>query len=282
VTSYQEIDREVIDYGEVPLPGTIMMVRGPLPKNLGSGGFVCAIGAAQTFGRFAERPFLSLVGERLGVETLNLGSAGAGPGFYAARGNAIEVMNRSAIVIVQVMSGRSVSNSYFENTNAGSLRPWHAPRSDKPQHAITAWGAALVEKGDAFMRDLVAETRRNYIAEMKQLMGWIQPPKLLFWFSQRAPDYKETYGSAGGIFGDFPQLINRAVLDELRPCVQFFAGLISSRGMPQPTISRFTGKMVDLGVAPQLPGHNAYYPSPEMHEDAAEALAPVLAQALRR
>ena len=279
---YQDTDREVIDYHEVPLPGTIMLVRAPLPKNLETGGFVCAIGAAQTFGRFVERPYLRLLGEHLGIETLNLGSAGAGPGFYAARGKAIDVMNRAQLVIVQVMSGRSVSNSYFENTNAGSLRPWHAPKSEKPQHAIAAWDAALAEKGAAFMRDLVAETRRNYIAEMKQLMGWIRPPKLLFWFSQRTPDYQEAYGSAGAIFGEFPQLINRAVLDKLRPHAQFYAECISSRGMPQPTISRFTGKMVDLGVAPQNPGHNAYYPSPQMHEDAAAALAPVVTAALSR
>ncbi len=280
MTTYQDIDREVIDYGEVALPGTILPVRGPLPKNLDSGGFVSAIGAAQTFGRFVERPYLNLLGERLGIETLNLGSAGAGPGFYAARGNAIAVMNRSAIVIVQVMSGRSVSNSYFENTNAGSLRPWAAPKTEKPQHAITAWETALAEKGPAFMHHLVAETRRNYVEQMKQLMGWIMPPKLLFWFSQRPPDYQEAYGSAGAIFGDFPQLINRAVLNELRPCAQFHAECVSSRGMPQPTISRFTGEMVELGISPRQPGYNAYYPSPEMHEDAAAALAPALAQAL--
>lgn len=246
------------------------------------GGFVCGIGAAQTFGRFVEQPFLTLLGERLGVETLNLGAAGVGPSFYATRPNVISVMNRAAVVIVQVMSGRSVSNSYFENTNAGSLRPREAPKTEKPKHALNAWEIAFKEKGQDFMRGLVEENRQNYIREMAQLMNWIRPPKILFWFSRRPLEYKERFGSAGTMLGEFPQLINRAVMDELRPHAQFYAQCVSSRGMPQPTISRFTGKIVDLGVAPRMPGYNNYYPAPEMHQDAAAALAPVLTEALDR
>lgn len=280
--SYQSADGEIIDYGEVPLPGTVIQVRGPLPGNLDRGGFVCGIGAAQMFGRFVERPFLRLLGERLGVETLNLGSAGVGPGHFVRRPNVLKIMNRASVVIVQVMSGRSVSNSYFENTNAGSLRPWNAPKTQKPRHAINAWDIALAEKGPMFIRDLVVETRRNYVEEMKLLMSWIRPPKILFWFSERTPPYRERYETADAVFGAFPHLVNQAVMDELRPCAQFYAECVTFRGMPQPLIGRFTGKMVDLVVTPRMPGYNTYYPSPEMHEDAADALIPVLAEALRR
>src|SRR5687768_3753373 len=44
--------------------------------------YIACIGAAQTFGRFCERPFPALLGERLGVQALNLGVGGAGPRLF--------------------------------------------------------------------------------------------------------------------------------------------------------------------------------------------------------
>lgn len=283
--SYQDIDFEVIDYRLVPLPGTNLLARGPLPLSLAEGGFVCALGAAQTFGRFVERTYLSLLGDRLGVETLNLGMAGAGPKHYSNRRNVLDLVNRASLVIVQVMSGRSVSNSYFENTAAGSLRPRHAPAHEAARHAEIAYTKLFDEKGRAFIKPLIAETRENYLAEYDSLLGLIKVPVILFWFSERGTDYAEFYRqgigrSAGGFLGKFPQLVNTAVIDRLRAKVDHYAECVTSRGLPQPTRSRFTGEIVDLGVAPRYPGHNNYYPSPEMHEDAAAALLPVVRRVL--
>jgi hypothetical protein len=276
--SYQATDREIIDYQLTRLPGTEFAARAPLPSHLdGSVPFICAMGAAQTFGRFAERPFLALLGNRLGAETLNLGSAGAGPRHYLRRPKVLEIINRSSLVILQVMSGRSVSNSYFENVYAGSLRPWSAPKDEKPRHAEIAYTELFETKGEAFIRALIAETRRNYINEYIELIRAIKAPILLFWFSQRATNYTELYAhgvdrASGGFLGGFPQLVNSEMIAKLRPYVNSYVECITSRGLPQELRSRQTGNIVDIGISPLYPGHNNYYPSPEMHEDAAAAL----------
>jgi len=285
--SYQDIDFQVIDYNLVALPNAGIRIRGPLPSNLEAGGYICALGAAQTFGRFAERPFLSLVGESIQAETLNLGWAGAGPAQYVSRSKVLEAINRASLAIVQVMSGRSVSNSYFENTGAGSLRPWSAPPGQTPRHAEIEYTELFEREGEAVIRALVAETRERYIDEFATLLGAIKVPKILFWFSERSPDYLEFYRrggdrSAGGFLGHFPQLVNAQMLEQLKPHADQYVECISARGLPQPTRSRFTGELVDLGVAPRFPGHNNYYPSPEMHLDAAAALVPAVRQLLDR
>src|SRR5437773_8852640 len=50
---------------------------------------------------------------------------------------------------------------------------------------------------------------------------------------------------------------------------------VSSRGIPQPLISRFTGTPTTIEGRRDLnarwDGSNAYYPSPEMHLDAAQS-----------
>jgi len=284
--SYQPEDQEIIDYQLTLLPGTEFAVRAPLPSRLdGSKPFICAMGAAQTFGRFAERPFLTLLGERLGVETLNLGAAGAGPGQYMRRPNVLEIANRSSLVILQVMSGRSVSNSYFENVYAGSLRPWSEPK-EEPQHAEAAYSKLYMDKGEDFIRALIAETRDNYLNEYFKLLGAIRAPTILFWFSQRETNYQERYPpggarAAGAFLGAFPQLVNTEMVARLRPHVNSYVECITSRGLPQLLRSRKTGEIVDLGISPLHPGHNNYYPSPDMHADAAAALEPVVRERLR-
>jgi hypothetical protein len=277
--TYQTSDTDIIDYGIVTLPGTQAQIRGPLPQDFEQGGYLCAIGAAQTFGRFAEQPFLSRVGAAVRRETLNLGLAGGGPKHFASRPGMLAAANRASLVILQVMSGRSVSNSVFENPGAGSLRPWNAPPEREARHAEIEYSELYLREGKDFIAKLLEETRANYLAEYDLLLSRIKVPVLLFWFSTREPDYTELYmrntdRPAGGFLGAFPQLINAATYNALTAKVKNVASCISGRGLPQPLRHRVTGEMVDLGIAPRYPGHNNYYPSPAMHEDAAAVLVP--------
>ena len=108
-------DWEVIDYQCHELSGTGLWFRGPAPEKLEAGGYFTAIGAAQTFGCFCDRPYPALLEKRLGMPALNLGYSGAGPGFFLRNDEMLRVINSSAFCIVQVMSGRSTSNSLLDN-----------------------------------------------------------------------------------------------------------------------------------------------------------------------
>jgi hypothetical protein len=77
-------------------------------------------------------------------------------------------------------------------------------------------------------------------------------------------------------FGDFPQLVNRSMVEQVRPLADDYVECVSSRGSPQPLISRLTGEPASVAhrgdLRPGTQEFNSYYPSPEMHEDAANAL----------
>ena len=77
-------------------------------------------GAAQTFGRFVERPFPTLLAERLGLPALNLGAGGAGPRHFD-RPEYLDALNRAEAVVLQVLSGRSASCSLFDNSATGRI-----------------------------------------------------------------------------------------------------------------------------------------------------------------
>lgn len=299
-------DWEVTDYHCHELPGTGLWFRGPAPGPLEPGRYFTAIGAAQTFGCFCDAPYPALLGKRLGMPALNLGYSGAGPGFYRNQDAVIQAINDSAFCIVQVMSGRSTSNSLLDNPGGlayGRRRADGTPATAEQvfDEAITrelariplvprrAKNAVLKKLGLPLpaIRRLAAESRQDWVESCSDLLAAITVPKILFWFSIRTPDYRPRYHRQGPLLGPYPQLIDAETLNRVKPFADAYAECVSRRGSPQPLLSRFTGRPVTVALeADSKPlddgkgaalyhgvwSENRYYPSPEMQEDAAKAL----------
>src|SRR5258706_2110901 len=112
---YQERDRHIIDYDMYelprvrPHPGNGWFRGPPVTDNR----YIAFVGGAQTFGCFAPYPYPILLSRRLGIQTLNLGYGGACPTYHTSNMPLMDYINRSCCVVVQIMSGRSQSNSKF-------------------------------------------------------------------------------------------------------------------------------------------------------------------------
>ncbi|MEA2626355.1 MAG: hypothetical protein QOD06_2400 [Candidatus Binatota bacterium] len=280
LVGYELRDWEVVDYHSFPLDGTDFWFRGPRPAHLDAGEYIVCLGAAQTYGCFCAQPFPALLQQRLGRPVLNLGYGGAGPLFFLRRPELIEYVNRSRLAIVQVMSARSEDNRLFESGGLEQL----VRRSDGSSVSAAAAYASVLNGmfGRWRTRLLVAETRRNWIAHTQQLLDSIRVPRVLLWLSRRPPAYRERYSDVQALFGDFPQLVNEKMIAAVRHHADAYVECVTSRGSPQPLVSRFTGQPTTIdpsqagGVGRTSRPHafNFYYPSPEMHEDAAAALEP--------
>jgi hypothetical protein len=182
-------------------------------------------------------------------------------------------VNEAKFAVVQVMSGRSEDNSLFDTGG----REYLIRRSDGQRiGAEPAYRDLLAKESVETIDAVVAETRANWEESFSRLLGAIEVPTVFFWFSTRAPEYEESYADVHLLFGEFPQLVNRAMVERVRPLADDYVECISNRGLPQPLFSRFTGApasvrhRADLGAGTQ--DFNTYYPSPEMHVDAADAL----------
>jgi len=290
---YARRDWRIVDYQLERLQGTNLEFRGPIPRQLEAGSYIACIGAAQTFGCFTARPFATLLGERLGMPALNLGYGGAGPSFFSNDERLLDVVNGARLVVVQVMSARSESNSEFESEGLEYLRR----RSDgRRLGAVSAYDELI--RREAFvhvrvglsrgvtvylsppkrLRELIAETRENWIRSYDRLLERIRVPKILFYFSQRPAEYRERYHSVLGLFGEFPQLVNGSMVHAVRQMSDAYVECVTRRGIPQVLVDRFTGRPTSVNLRDDRPDlkatwkRNRYYPSPEMHEDAAAAL----------
>jgi len=270
---YQERDHDIVDYQQYRLLPTFR-ARGPAPRSFDRGQFFACIGAAQTFGCFCDSPYPALLQQQIGIDALNLGCAGAGPTFFLNQPRLIELANRAKFVIIQVMSGRSEDNSCFRSDGL----EWLYRRDDGVGlSAEIAYRELLARHDEDFVRRIVAETRSNWVSSFTSLLQKIEPPKILFWFSQRQTDYSERFDAVHRLFDEFPQLVNASMVDAIKPYVNEYVECISRRGMPQQLMNRFTGEpaVVDFtrsGEESYADSYNSYYPSPEMQVDAADAL----------
>jgi hypothetical protein len=280
---YQEPDWRVVDYQVFCLDEAIidpsrlcpLRIRGPRPERLDTASYFACLGAAQTFGRFCEVPFPTLLARRIGYPVLNISQGGAGPSFFC-KDNArlLEYLNQARFVIVQVMSGRSESSSLFESSGVGN----YTRRSDGASMGCDEAFAMLLNTSSR--RDvarIVRETRQSWFESYRALLGAIRVPKILFWFSTRDPDYTLRYDKGiAGLFGDFPQLIDAEMLAQIQGLADHAVICVTRRGLPQTLRNRFMGEptVVRDEWTSQPWTENWYYPSPEMHEDAAHALEP--------
>ncbi len=299
LSGYQDRDFEVVDYFMYSLGNTGLSFRGPAQQTLKPGGYFTCVGAAQTLGCFCGKPYPTLLAERLGMPALNLGYGGAGPEFFCRKQSELnEYLNNSKFVIVQVMSGRSQSNSLFD---CGGLELQRRRSDSKVIGASEAYRDLL--DGPSWLRNIrpgvigrlaartagantvrrvVAETRDAWIRSYCDWLINIKVPVILLWFSKRDPAYDASLRSINKMFGAYPQLIDESTLEQIKPLAGAYVQCVSIRGMPQPLFSRFTGASVTVDPSDDRPDlsrgevwtHNKYYPSPEMHEDATNALMP--------
>jgi hypothetical protein len=286
LSGYAKADYEVIDYQMWKFNDMYYHLRGPRPENLEPGSYVVCLGAAQTFGRFTPNPYPKLLEMSLGVPVLNLGFAGVGIEFYL-NSKLLQLINNAALVVVQATSGRSLSTSVFDCPDGGgTLSRRNGGENEKPIFALEAWRSwmAEIEEQNGGRNDiskqvileLVNESRAIWVAQMIQLREAIKPKCIFFWFSKRSPKYEIHFGAPELVFGEFPQLIDEGCFKAADQIFDGTAICVTDRGSPQPLISRFTGRPHILNPAFKHPTSNAYYPSPEMHEDAASALEPII------
>lgn len=306
LSRYQERDHEVIDYQMYELGSTGLKMRGPELNLIADEKYIACIGAAQTFGCFCQAPYPDILGEELGMPVLNLGYGGAGPEFYLLQEALLPYINGGQFLVVQVMSGRSQSNSLFKCQGleylqrrsdgawmgaAAAYRELMAGSSALRRLPLGRIGMSLSRRlAVPAARKIVQETREAWVQSYLQLLEKITVPVILLWFSKRKPRYVENYSSPSMVLGEFPQFVNDDMIDRIKDKFDFYVECVSDRGSPQKLISRFTGEATSVNPASDRTDlgdgkcwdENRYYPSPEMHEDAAAMLLPICLKLMTR
>lgn len=280
---YQVRDFKFIDYNLYSLKDSntdkSFVFRGPPPSTLKKGLYFSSLGAAFTYGCYTHKPYTQLLSDLFNFSSINLGTEGAGPSYFLRKDNKflLDLINSSRLALISFMSARSCSNSLFKVSCSGSQEKisFFNQEDYQPAHKLYQW--LLENKDEDFVRNIVQETRNKYVEDFVALLKSIKVPKVLIWFSKRSPSYQESYvNDVWKLFAYFPQLVNSAMVDEIKLYCDDYVECVTSKGTPQVLLNRFTRLADSVKKDPTYgyssSNYNLYYASPEMHIDAANSL----------
>jgi hypothetical protein len=274
IMTYEKRDADIINYNCYQFNG--WRIRGPEVDTAKS--YIVCTGAAHTFGVFCDKPFPALLADRLGIQVLNLGRGGAEPSDYLGK-NFLEAINNSRLAVIQLLSGRCGSNSRYTTVRT-QLGIRHDDYEVVPP--VVFWRYAEEKYRKKLINKLLDETRRDYIYKMLSLIQSVKVPKILFYFSTSKPEKLPNRIHES----PFPQLLRRWMIEEMAGFCDEYVECISNKGLPMKLFDK-NGNPAAL-KRPEWESHlppiiqNNYYPSPQMHEDAAKALEPICRKILQR
>jgi hypothetical protein len=132
----------------------------------------------------------------------------------------------------------------------------------------------------------IAESQNSWIKHYRELLKWVQIPVILFYYSVRPKGQNPPRDAkdAQALLERFPQLVEGSSIDIIAAQCDRYVECTSVRNHKHALKSRFTGEPVEVDNSVLDPRmqvrwkHNWYCPSPEMHQDAAANLAPVITE----
>lgn len=183
--------------------------RGPKPDLRDP--YISFIGGSEMFGKFVLAPFPQLVGRSVGQTCVNLGTPGAGPGFFLKDPVILETCSRSATCIVQVMAAEPLSNrmySVFPRRNMRLRKVSNVLKSLYPQldfsqfRFVSAMIRALKSEDTEAYKVVMAEQRSAWLARMLELLEDIETTTILLWIKPRG-------------YSDFDQVVTQEMVGVL-------------------------------------------------------------------
>ena len=273
--AYEDRGLKTLDYKMCRYGRSKLTFRGPA-KSL-DGEYIAFVGGTETFGKFVPAPFPDLVEAALGIKTVNLGCMHAGPDAYLNDPKALDMCNGSIAVAMQVPHASNISNRYF------SVHPRRNDRFLRTSTMMQSLYHDLDFTEFAFVRHMlsacrlkceerfemvVSEMQSAWVSRMRQLIGLIGSPTILFSLQNHHP--KDQDGTA--VLGSEPLFVHKPMLDGLEP-------LVHSIHVIEPSVNAVTRTQAGMiypvdqtQICDELMG-------PETHYEVAEVLGRVLKKA---
>lgn len=277
---YSLRDSEIVEYGFYEHPALPNFpLRGPAVDTDNADFFAC-VGAAQTLGVYVAAPFPVLLTQQLGLAAWNLGVGGASPNFFLQHPHLFEHVNRGKFAVLQMMTARDEPNDRMESTAIAGVVTDRRAHDVVPAQIV--WQRIMEEEPDK-LDTYIQQSRQSWQEHMGELLSLISVPVVPFWFAPKQLDATIETGNSTviGIIDDFPQFVSAQDIEAVNELEETLVCCFSDRDMEFDLRSRNTGlptevdyaAMDQTGTMPSFKeSRNIYYPSPQMHWDAAVVL----------
>lgn len=234
--------------------------------------FIAAMGGAETYGKFVAEPWPALLEARLGMPVVNFGYVNAGIDVFTNEPQVADVSRAARVSVIQVLGAANMSNRFYAvhpRRNDRFLRASNLMRSLFRDVDFTEFHftrhllSALQERAPEKFGALVEELRASWVARMKLLLEKVEGDKVLLWIGDYLPP------GHGDPLGSEPLLVRHDMVKQLEPLCDAIIRVEPS------LMARSTGT-VGMSFAPLDEPAALSMPGPMVHQEIAEALAPVM------
>lgn len=190
--------------------------------------YLAFVGGTETFGKFIDRPFPTLVEKELRRTCVNFGCVNGGVDAFVNDPTIMAACHDADLTVVQVMGANYLSNRFY------SVHPRRNDRFLRASSVLQAIYADVDFSDFTFTRHMlgalhtrsperfdivVSELRAAWVARVKNMLGQIGPRTVLLWFSKEELSDIAWDAHPKPLAAD-PLFITKAMIDELREYVQ--------------------------------------------------------------
>lgn len=261
-----------LDYFPCRYGKSKLLFRGPRRKL--DQPFCAAMGGTETYGKFVAEPWPALLESRLGMAVVNFGYLNAGIDVFVNEPQMADASKAAKVTVVQLMGAQNMSNRYYAvhpRRNDRFLRASNLMRSVFPEVDFTEFNftrhmlSALRDRAPDRYELLAQELRNSWTARMKLLLDRIEGRVALLWLGE----YRASAARDG--LGPDPVLVSAEMVATIRPHVAELIRVDPSQSARRAGTAGMCYGELDEPAAAEMPG-------PRVHQEVAEALAPVLAR----
>jgi len=193
--AYEHLGRGALDYYPCRYGRSKLLFRGPRRKL--DKPYCAVIGGSETYGKFLETPYPTMLEQLIQMPVVNLGCQNAGNEVFAQDTSITDICSGAEVTIIQLMGAQNLSNRFY------SVHPRRNDRFIRAsgflhtifrevdftefhfnRHLLGSLNEISPEKF-SLVRD---ELKEAWVARMKLLMSRIEGRVVLLWLSAHTPD----------------------------------------------------------------------------------------------
>ncbi len=231
---HDSIDMGDLSYSPCRYGNSRILFRGPR-KPLDRP-YLAFIGGTETYGKFIEKPFPTLVETALRQPSVNFGCVNAGLDTFVNDPTIMKICNGADMTVVQVLGADNLSNRFYavhprrndRFLRASSVLQALYPEVDFNDCAFTSQLLARLFATSPDRFDIVVhELRQAWLARMQTMLRQIGPQCILLWFSDEPIDNADWMGRPAQLRAA-PLFITASMIDALKPLVRAVVTAIPS------------------------------------------------------
>ncbi|MBS8226269.1 DUF6473 family protein [Vannielia litorea] len=276
--TFETTGQSALDYLHCRYGKSRLLFRGPRRKL--DGKYVAFFGGTETYGKFVELPFPTLVEEQTGRRCVNFGCLNAGADLYVNDPTLIDAASRAAVTVVQVMGAQNMSNRFYavhprrndRFLRASSLMKTVFREVDFTEFNFTRHMLSTLHRvSEEKYLMVVEELKSAWVARMQTMLAKIPGAVVLLWVRDgRDPCRDDAHDS----LGNDPLYVDDEMVDLLRPQLAGVLEVIPSAEAWGEGTRGMVFNEVEAPAAAEMPG-------PRVHMEIAQAVAPRITELVR-